>query len=170
MANRKSDEDKRITAQLKLARRAAARAADPDYRARANAYQRASYERNLAANRVRNAEWAKANRVPRRAQQSRRRGRIAGASGTHTAAQLAMILANQGDGCAYCGARGPLHLDHATPLSRGGGNDVLNLQYLCAPHNLAKGDRTDAEYRRMIGLPERLPLTLRLWCAAMALG
>lgn len=35
----------------------------------------------------------------------------------------------------------PLHIDHRYPRSKGGTNDIDNLQLLCRPHNLAKGAR-----------------------------
>jgi hypothetical protein len=41
-----------------------------------------------------------------------------------------------------CGVRNKLTVDHIKPMSRGGSDDLDNLQFLCAPHNSAKGDRT----------------------------
>jgi 5-methylcytosine-specific restriction endonuclease McrA len=46
-----------------------------------------------------------------------------------------------GRACAICG-RPAEHLDHVTPLIRGGGSDhSTNLQPLCADCNLVKSDR-----------------------------
>lgn len=50
--------------------------------------------------------------------------------------------------CVYCLTdllRG-YHLDHATPVSRGGNNDPDNLQLLCPPCNISKRDKTHDEY------------------------
>jgi 5-methylcytosine-specific restriction endonuclease McrA len=52
--------------------------------------------------------------------------------------------------CVYCGHRGnapTLHVDHVTPLSRGGSDDPENLATACWFCNLEKGTRTGSEYR-----------------------
>ncbi len=36
-----------------------------------------------------------------------------------------------------------LHIDHVVPVSRGGLTEPENLQTLCAPCNLRKGNRAD---------------------------
>lgn len=43
--------------------------------------------------------------------------------------------------CVLCGARERLTLDHVLPWSRGGTDDVLNLQTLCLSCNCRKGAR-----------------------------
>ncbi len=40
--------------------------------------------------------------------------------------------------CRYCGARENLHVDHVFPISKGGSNDLRNLQLLCQKCNLKK--------------------------------
>lgn len=42
-------------------------------------------------------------------------------------------------GCVSCGARKNLSIDHKIPVSRGGTNDLDNLQTMCMPCNLKKG-------------------------------
>lgn len=49
--------------------------------------------------------------------------------------------------CVVCGSEGPLHIDHVHPVSRGGGDEVENLQVLCARCNVSKGAKTMAEWR-----------------------
>lgn len=39
-----------------------------------------------------------------------------------------------------------LHLEHAIPKARGGGDDIDNLRLSCAPCNLAKGTLTEVEF------------------------
>lgn len=46
--------------------------------------------------------------------------------------------------CQYCGKKAPdviLHLDHITPISKGGDDDILNLVTACVDCNLGKGAR-----------------------------
>ena len=40
-----------------------------------------------------------------------------------------------------CNETERLHVDHIIPLSKGGCDDLDNLQFLCGPHNSSKGDR-----------------------------
>jgi len=55
------------------------------------------------------------------------------------------VLSSAGFRCQACGASAPagaeLHVDHILPKSKGGTNDRWNLQALCRPCNLGKGDR-----------------------------
>ena len=53
--------------------------------------------------------------------------------------------------CSYCGRTHRiryLEIDHKFPLSRGGGNQIDNLQLLCTPCNMRKGIQSDQEFRR----------------------
>ncbi|MGI9446309.1 MAG: HNH endonuclease [Pirellulales bacterium] len=43
--------------------------------------------------------------------------------------------------------RFPLHVDHITPRSKGGSNDLDNLQALCRACHLGKGNRDDTDFR-----------------------
>ena len=40
--------------------------------------------------------------------------------------------------CNYCGCTENLHIDHVHPYSKGGGNNIENLQLLCQPCNSKK--------------------------------
>lgn len=44
-------------------------------------------------------------------------------------------------------------VDHIVPRSRGGTNAWSNLQPICKPHNDAKGDRDNAEFRASLKRP-----------------
>jgi hypothetical protein len=56
---------------------------------------------------------------------------------------LAMIEAGVPYLCARdsCEVHSDLTIDHITPLSRGGTDDLSNLQFLCMTHNGAKSDK-----------------------------
>ena len=60
-----------------------------------------------------------------------------------------LFMAQKGK-CAYCGRTHRLHyleIDHKHPLSRGGGNEIDNLQLVCTPCNMRKGIQSDEEFR-----------------------
>lgn len=48
--------------------------------------------------------------------------------------------------CVACGTSDDLQVDHILPVSRGGTNDVDNLQMLCQPCNSSKRDKTMDEW------------------------
>ena len=54
---------------------------------------------------------------------------------------LAMLHSGMAYICAHpqCGEMRKLHVDHRIPLSKGGTDDLHNLQFLCLKHNLEKG-------------------------------
>ena len=56
---------------------------------------------------------------------------------------LKMIEAGIPHVCAHpgCGIAVDLTIDHREALSRGGADDISNLQFMCLPHNSQKGDR-----------------------------
>jgi len=54
------------------------------------------------------------------------------------------VFKRDGFTCQYCGKKAPevvLHVDHITPVSKGGKNDLLNLVTSCSDCNLGKGAR-----------------------------
>ncbi|WP_102108828.1 HNH endonuclease signature motif containing protein [Kandeliimicrobium roseum] len=58
-------------------------------------------------------------------------------------------IRSQNGECVYCTAKitvSTCHLDHRTPLARGGTNERGNLQALCAPCNSEKHSKTHEEY------------------------
>lgn len=58
-----------------------------------------------------------------------------------------IVLARDGQRCAYCGTiEAPFHYDHLYPVSRGGSNHASNIVLACASCNLAKGGLTLAEW------------------------
>lgn len=49
------------------------------------------------------------------------------------------VMTRAGQCCEICGSNQNLHIDHVVPFSKGGSNDMKNLQLLCRDCNLRKG-------------------------------
>lgn len=117
---------------------------DPDYRRRVVEGVRDYRERNPEANREAARRDYQANRERYYANNHRRRARLKGAGGCHTAAEWEEVKRRQGYRCLDCGKREPeirLHRDHVVPVSRGGTNDAGNLAARCKSCNSRKGAR-----------------------------
>lgn len=56
------------------------------------------------------------------------------------------VMKNSDSRCVNCGSDGDLQIDHIIPHSRGGTNDIDNLQMLCRDCNLSKGAKTMEEW------------------------
>lgn len=56
-----------------------------------------------------------------------------------------------GEKCACCGAIGKLHLDHKTPISKGGVTHGENLQLLCQTCNSKKRDKLYYAWCKEVG-------------------
>lgn len=63
------------------------------------------------------------------------------ARGSRWEATRKKVLARDGYACVVCGEAAN-HVDHIIPRSRGGSDDMDNLQAMCQTHNLKKGART----------------------------
>lgn len=65
------------------------------------------------------------------------------------------VFARANRRCQMCATGdGSMHVDHIFPWSRGGSNDLANLQLLCAPCNLAKAARVVGDVPVMPAMPE----------------
>lgn len=61
--------------------------------------------------------------------------------------EIGAMLCAQDARCNYCDELlAAYHIDHKTPLSRGGTNDMENLQLLCPTCNMSKGAKTHEEF------------------------
>lgn len=109
---------------------------------------------NAEKENARTRKWKKANREVVRSHNMNRHAMKKGADGTFDGDDILALFSEQ-DGTCLCGddLGGGYHVDHMTPLSRGGSNWPSNLQLLCVPCNLSKGSRTMHEW---------LPLTIIL--------
>lgn len=84
--------------------------------------------------------WQKSNPEKVRAMVRNRDARRKRALGSHTADEILALLERQNWKCAACNIsiRKRRHIDHVIPLSRGGSNDIANLQGLCPACNCSK--------------------------------
>jgi 5-methylcytosine-specific restriction endonuclease McrA len=87
--------------------------------------------------------------------------RAATSGGTYTDAELSTVRELLGNRCRFCDA--PLdnggHVEHLTPVSRGGSSYLRNITLSCARCNLAKTNKTLAEFiewRKERSLPIRV--------------
>ena len=107
-----------------------------------------------ARNRERGARYRAKNRGAYNANAHRYRARKLRAEGSHTAKDVVRLWHRQRGECARCETRlgkrpsdtHVYHVDHVTPLSRGGSDLEKNLQLLCVSCNCSKNDRYRAEF------------------------
>lgn len=95
--------------------------------------------------------WAKteAGRKSDLARKARRRALKLNAEGSFIAEDIKDLYASQGGRCYYCSVEieEGHRIEHMTPLSRGGRNDVSNMCLACAPCNLKKHTKTAEEFQ-----------------------
>jgi 5-methylcytosine-specific restriction endonuclease McrA len=79
------------------------------------------------------------NRGKEKEKKNARRARKLNASGSFTAQEWHDVCAHYNHTCLCCGASGVrLTADHVVPLSKGGSNDISNIQPLCISCNCRK--------------------------------
>ena len=113
-------------------------------------YYRNRYLKNKGRYNKQSSAWSKSN--PHKAQASTHQTQIAKkypkafADADFTTAELAgWLLENRGKPCTYCG-QPATHIDHVTPLSRGGVHQWSNLVLACKVCNFMKQDLTVDEF------------------------
>jgi 5-methylcytosine-specific restriction endonuclease McrA len=108
--------------------------------ARSTAYKRANYEQNLEEVIARSTEWAESSleKVRQFKANNRRKRRAAknAGRGSFTAKEFEELCERYGNKCLSCGSMGVvLEADHVVPLTRGGSDDISNIQPLCGTCN-----------------------------------
>lgn len=92
---------------------------------------------------------------------------------------IGRLLCAQNARCTYCGSlfEAGFQIEHKTPISRGGTNDLSNIQLACGPCNMRKAAKTHEEYAEIAGVSEhcvpemvRFPFDVDAYCAAMEAG
>ena len=113
----------------------------------AKKYYREYYANHREQEIKRSQDWKKRNPEQARLQWRLRDARKRGAEGSFTAEDIKDLYATQGGRCYYCSIEiEKYHIEHMTPLSRGGRNDVSNICLACAPCNLKKHTKTAEEF------------------------
>lgn len=126
---------------------------------KAKKYREANREKLVSSSKewhAKNKDRAKAYRKERiykyRVHAANRRARIIGNGGTHTKSDIDFIFKNQKGRCAICGCElSDYHVDHITPIARGGSNSPSNLQVTCPPCNFSKNDKDPIEFMQSKG-------------------
>ncbi len=94
-----------------------------------------------------NKRWRKANPGQVKAWCKRHNARKKGAEGYFSSDDIQQLYYDQGGLCLCGKTLFKHHIDHKTPISRGGSNNPSNLQLLCQPCNDRKGAKTMDEWR-----------------------
>jgi 5-methylcytosine-specific restriction endonuclease McrA len=99
------------------------------------------------------AAYSKANPHVGAAASRRRRARLRGAEGSHTASEILALGAKQKWRCACCKApiKDAYNADHITPISKGGSDYITNIQLLCETCNKRKAAKDPIEWANQIG-------------------
>lgn len=105
-------------------------------------------ESGAAAKQLR--EYRRANPHKEREWAQNRKNRAAGRLEYGT---LPKLMRAQRGRCAFCSTslRNGYHVDHITPLARGGKHESGNVQLLCGPCNLRKSDRDPIAFAQLNG-------------------
>lgn len=133
------------------------RAQHPDLYQQRKQYYQELYQRNRDAIRKAQREYQRQHPELSARRTMRYYARKQGAQGTHTSAEWIALRAWFGNRCACCGATRRLEADHVIPLSRGGSDEIENIQPLCRSCNSSKATDT-TDYRNPDALATFLAL------------
>jgi 5-methylcytosine-specific restriction endonuclease McrA len=110
-----------------------------------NAQRRAWERRNPAKMAAIRASWEERHPAELSAAKTRaarqRRARKARAQGAHTEAEWQDLVKRSRGRCVKCKRRQKLTRDHIIPITKGGGDEITNIQPLCRSCNSAKRDK-----------------------------
>lgn len=94
--------------------------------------------------------WNEKNPEKRKIYTMNRIARLKHSEGSFTSEEWEKLKDNCNYSCLCCGKKEPeikLSIDHVIPISKGGGNNISNIQPLCLPCNQTKGVKT-TDYRK----------------------
>lgn len=128
-----------------------------EHREKARESSRKSYAKNASVERAKDAAWRDANRElsreraresywrdPEKQRNRRHLRRVTEREFLILPSELRRLYSQP---CSACGSMENQSLDHVVPLVRGGQHTIGNLQTLCLPCNVKKGNRTMMEWR-----------------------
>lgn len=97
--------------------------------------------------------WREANPLAVRINWHNAKARKRSAPGRYTTADVERLFSEQSGRCWYCGETlVDYHIEHKTPLCRGGSNWPDNLCLSCPSCNHRKGSKTAEEFRRDLAM------------------
>ena len=120
--------------------------------ARVRRWRKEHPERAAAAMKENTRRWRHEHPDQARAQNHRRRALKAAAYVEHISCRV--IYARDCGRCYLCGAPvafSAMHLEHKTPLSRGGLHEYANVGLACGTCNVRKNTKTETEFRACLG-------------------
>jgi len=88
----------------------------------------------------------------KRAHSQFRRAVKKSSGGSYSGADIIKLIELQSGVCPYCKSnllssnKNNYHIDHIEPLSKGGSNDISNIQLLCPKCNLSKGNKSPQDF------------------------
>jgi hypothetical protein len=123
------------------------------------AYNARYRSENIETTRPVAKKWRQENRATINAIESKRRARLMGAEGSHTAAEVEAIYQRQKCRCAECrvrmikkqGTSISRAKDHIIPLAKSGTDYAWNIQWLCRTCNSQKRDKDIIEWAKVKG-------------------
>jgi len=110
------------------------------------------YEENKNQVRASVIKYYRENPEAVRAWRTNRRARVRNAEGSHSAAEIKVLLKSQGGMCAICHLYmgGKYHKDHIMPLCLGGSNYIQNIQLTHGACNQKKHDKHPEAFQKEI--------------------
>lgn len=132
----------------------AANREDRKFREDELARERKRYSENPEKFKEKSARYARENPEVAATHARNRRARIKDADGEHTPDDIIKILFRQKFKCACCKAdiKTEYHVDHITPITKGGSNWPANLQALCRNCNLQKSNLDPIDFANRKGM------------------
>ena len=87
-------------------------------------------------------EWLKRNPHKASCYSNKRRAALNKSESNYTINEWTNLCNTTGNKCLQCNKQEELTVDHIIPISKGGNNDISNIQPLCGSCNSSKGTKT----------------------------